>query len=45
MTGQVSSGIPVPFIALADDEELVIPHMVADKSDLFIAYVTVPGYM
>ena len=41
----MSTGRTAPIRALADDDELAVPHIVADKADLFIAYATVPGYM
>ena len=44
MTDQVNTGRAAPTTALADDDELAVPHIVADKADLFIAYATVPGY-
>ena len=46
-SGQWSSGhpVPLPVGALLEDEDLSPPYIVADKSDLFIAYATVPGYM
>ena len=42
--GQWSTGQPVPFGSLAEDEDLTSPQIVADKADLFLAYATVPGY-
>ena len=42
--GKWSTGQPVPFGTLAEDENLSTPHIVADKADLFLAYATVPGY-
>ena len=46
-SGQWSSGnpVPLPVGALLEDEDLSPPCIVAEKSDLFIAYATVPGYM
>ena len=29
---------------LADDENLEVPVVLPDKSDMFVAYATVPGY-
>ena len=43
-SGQWSTGQPVPFGSLAEDEDLTSPQIVADKADLFLAYATVPGY-
>ena len=42
--GKWSTGQAVPVNTLAEDEDLTVPHIVADKADLFLAYATVPGY-
>ena len=44
-SAQYNTGRPLPRGALAEDEDLEPPHIVADKADLFLAYATVPGYM
>ena len=44
-SAQYSTGKPLPQGALAEDEDLEPPHIVADKADLFLAYATGPGYM
>ena len=36
-SGQWSTGQPVPFGSLAEDEDLTSPQIVADKADLFLA--------
>ena len=39
-----NDGRNVRVAALADDDDVEIPVVLPDKSDMFVAYATVPGY-
>ena len=39
-----NDGTNVRVAALVDDDDVEIPVVLPDKSDMFVAYATVPGY-
>ena len=41
---QWTEGKPVPSFTLVDDDDVMEPVILPDKSDMFVAYATVPGY-